>query len=59
MLRTVEAVIDEYGNVRLLEALQLPTARKALVTILMEAELLRKNVTPAQEPGQGGGNLYS
>ena len=34
MLRTVEAVIDEHGNVRLLEALQLPAARKALVTIL-------------------------
>ena len=34
MLRTVAAVIDEHGNVRLLEALQLPAARKALVTIL-------------------------
>jgi hypothetical protein len=34
MIRTVEAVIDENGNVRLLEAVQLPAARKALVTIL-------------------------
>jgi hypothetical protein len=34
MLRTVEAVIDEHGKVHLLEALQLPEARKALVTIL-------------------------
>ena len=34
MLRTVEAVIDEHGNVRLLEAIQLTAARRALVTIL-------------------------
>jgi hypothetical protein len=34
MLRTVEAVIDEHGNVRLLEAIQLTETRKALVTIL-------------------------
>ncbi len=34
MLRTVEAVIDEHGNVRLLEAIQLTATRKALVTIL-------------------------
>jgi hypothetical protein len=37
MLRTVEAVIDEHGNVHLLEAIQLPAARKALVTILEDA----------------------
>lgn len=34
MLRTVKAVIDEHGNVRLLEAIQLTATRKALVTIL-------------------------
>ena len=34
MLQTIEAVIDEHGNVRLLEPIQLPTARRALVTIL-------------------------
>ncbi len=34
MIRTVEAVIDEQGNVRLLEPVQLPSARRALVTIL-------------------------
>ena len=33
-IRTVEAVIDEQGNVRLLESVQLPAARRALVTIL-------------------------
>ncbi|MGH7962762.1 MAG: hypothetical protein ACRERD_13195, partial [Candidatus Binatia bacterium] len=37
MLRTVEAVIDEHGNVRLLETIQLTAARKALVTILEDA----------------------
>jgi hypothetical protein len=37
MLRTVKAVIDEHGNVRLLEATQLTAARKALVTILEDA----------------------
>jgi hypothetical protein len=34
MIRTVEAVIDEQGNVRLLEAVHLPSTRRALVTIL-------------------------
>ncbi len=37
MLQTVEAVIDEAGNVRLLESLHLSSARRALVTILDEA----------------------
>ncbi len=36
MIRTVEAVIDEDGNVRLLEPVHLPVARRALVTILEE-----------------------
>lgn len=36
MLRTVEAVIDEHGNVRLLEPVHLQAARRALVTILEE-----------------------
>ena len=34
MIQTFEAVIDEQGNVRLLEPVQLPAARRALVTIL-------------------------
>ena len=34
MFQTIEAMIDEQGNVRLLEPIQLPTARRALVTIL-------------------------
>jgi len=36
MIRTVEAVIDEHGNVQLLEPVHLPAARRALVTILEE-----------------------
>ena len=34
MLQTVEATIDEKGNVRLLEPIQLPEPRRAFVTIL-------------------------
>jgi hypothetical protein len=36
MIRTLEAVIDEQGNVRLLEPVHLAEARRALVTILEE-----------------------
>jgi hypothetical protein len=36
MIRTVEATIDEEGKVRLLEAIHLAGARRALVTILEE-----------------------
>jgi hypothetical protein len=34
MLKTIEAVIDEQGNVHLLEPIRLSVARRALVTIL-------------------------
>lgn len=37
MLQTVEAVIDETGNVRLLEPLHLSSTHRALVTILDES----------------------
>jgi hypothetical protein len=36
MIRTVEARIEQDGSVHLLESLQLPAARRALVTILEE-----------------------
>jgi hypothetical protein len=36
MIRTVEAMIDQEGNVRLLEPVHLSTARRALVMILEE-----------------------
>jgi hypothetical protein len=34
MIRTLEAVVDEVGSVRLLEPIQLPEARRAYVMIL-------------------------
>lgn len=37
MIRTVEAVIDPHGNVRLLEDVRLPGPRRALVTILEDS----------------------
>lgn len=36
MIQTLEAVIDEDGNVQLLETVHLPEARRALVTILAD-----------------------
>jgi hypothetical protein len=36
MSQTIEAIVDERGTVRLLEPVQLPEARRALVTILEE-----------------------
>lgn len=37
MIRTIEAVIETDGHVRLLEAVRLETAHRALVTILDDA----------------------
>ncbi len=39
MIQTVEAIIDQNGNVQLLESLQLPASRRALVTILEDEPL--------------------
>ncbi len=36
MLETFEAIIDEHGNVRLLESVKLPKSRRALVTVLLD-----------------------
>lgn len=36
MIQTVEATIDQQGRVHLLRPIHLPTARRALVTILEE-----------------------
>ncbi len=38
MMRTVEAIVEEQGAGRLLEDVDLPGARRALVTILEEDE---------------------
>lgn len=45
MARTVEAVIDEQGNVRLLESIHLPTSCRALVMILDDAPPITVNET--------------
>jgi hypothetical protein len=42
VIRTIEAVIDEHGAVRLLQGVELPAPRRALLTILEEE--------PAREP---------
>lgn len=36
MPKTVEAVVDEHGRIRLLEPLQLRTSQRVLVTVLDE-----------------------
>ena len=40
MHRTLEAIVDEHGNIRLLETVPLPTGRRVLVTILEEEHIL-------------------
>ena len=45
MIKTVEAMITEDGQVRLLEAVPLPGARRALVTILDEEPAAYPNET--------------
>lgn len=36
MIQTLEAIIDQNGNVHLIEEVKLPASRRALVTILEE-----------------------
>lgn len=36
MAQTIEAIIDQDGNIHLLESVHLPASRRALVTILEE-----------------------
>ncbi len=45
MIQTVEALIDENGIVTLVEEVRLPSARRALVTIL-EEPAIDKTETP-------------
>jgi hypothetical protein len=45
MIQTVEAVIDERGQIRLLGNIQVPGPRRALVTILDEAPAELANET--------------
>jgi len=41
MPKAIEAVIDEQGNVRLLEPVHLPRAQRAFVIVLEEKPVLR------------------
>jgi len=51
MLQTIEAVIDETGNVRLLEPLHLSSVHRALVTILDETHpIAGRETTLLSEP---------
>lgn len=43
-LQTIEATIDEQGNVRLLELIQLPEPRRAYVTILPGEAIISETV---------------
>ena len=43
MMRTIEATIDEQGNVKLLEPVKLASTRRALVTILEDAPAAQAN----------------
>ena len=45
MIRTIEATIDEEGNVKLHEAVKLSSAKRALVTILEDAPASYANET--------------
>jgi hypothetical protein len=50
MLRSVEAVIDEQNNVRLLEPVQLPGPRRAFVIILDEPAFAIPETALLSEP---------
>jgi hypothetical protein len=51
MIRTIEATIDEQGNVNLLQPVKLPSTRRALVTILEDAPVESVNeATLLSEP---------
>jgi hypothetical protein len=50
MIRTIEAIIDEHGVVRLLEDVHLPTSQRALVTILEEPPSSSRETALLSEP---------
>jgi len=45
MIQTVEAIIDQNGNVQLLESVKLSASRRALVTILEEEPTIATSET--------------
>lgn len=48
-MRTVEAIIEPNGEVRLIEPVQVSSSRRALVTILDEAPLLHEKTALLSE----------
>jgi hypothetical protein len=52
-LRTVKAIIDEQGGIRLLESISLPAGRSALVTILEDETLEGQDSALLSEPALG------
>ncbi len=50
MIQTVEAIVYETGDVRLLEAVKLPGSRRALLTILDESPLVQDAAALLSEP---------
>src|SRR5438094_954273 len=57
MINTVEAVIDEQGNVRLLEPIHLPSSRRALVMILEDRPTAGVPKECVAERGRARGGL--
>jgi hypothetical protein len=45
MIKTIEAIIDEQGNVRLLEPVRLSSTRRAVVMILEDTPSVSANET--------------
>jgi hypothetical protein len=56
MIRTIEAVIDDQGNIRLLEPVHLGAARRALVIILDEPGIHSEESAMLSEPALGDWN---
>lgn len=50
MIKTVEAVVDDEGRVRLLQPVHLGSIRRALVVILDEPEVLDDETVLLSEP---------
>lgn len=50
MIKTVEAVVDDEGRVRLLQPVHLGSIRRALVVILDEPEVLDDETALLSEP---------
>ena len=56
MIRTIEAVIDDQGNIRLLEPVHLGAARRALVVILDEPGIHAEESAMLSEAALGDWN---